>query len=61
MKMMKTTTKNIFRLRFQGISSLNKYSNEVEGEGFSFRNYLMKDNKKISPWHDLKLRDEEKD
>ena len=39
-------------------SSPKYYSTITEGEGFSKRIYLLNEGKKISPWHNIKLRPE---
>ncbi|CAI2378758.1 unnamed protein product [Moneuplotes crassus] len=33
-----------------------KYTTEVVGEGFGYKEYLLENGKRISPWHDLSLR-----
>jgi hypothetical protein len=32
-----------------------EYSTQFQGEGFSYRVFLLKNGKKASPWHDVDL------
>ena len=51
------TTVSFLKNNKKSFSFHNKiqYSTETKGEGFNRRIYLLKNNQRISPWHDIDL------